>query len=115
MAGIDGRHRRNTHFAQYVQQDEALHLEDFVRKATSTPAMRFGLPDRGLIRANMRADVTVFDAARMQDQATYVNPRRNSTGMIHVLINGEVVVQDGQPTGVRPGRVLRAKWQSRSR
>ncbi len=103
------------YFAQYVQQDEALHLEDFVRKATSTPAMRFGLPDRGLIRANMQADVTVFDAARMQDQATYLNPRRNSTGMIHVLINGEVVVQDGQPTGVRPGRVLRAKWQSRSR
>ena len=103
------------YFAQYVQQDEALHLEDFVRKATSTPAMRFGLPDRGLIRANMQADVTVFDAARMQDQTTYLNPRPNSTGMIHVLINGEVVVQDGQPTGVRPGRVLRAKWQSRSR
>lgn len=100
------------YFAQYVRQEKALSLEEAVRKATYLPALRFGLQDRGLIRVDKVADLVVFDPARIQDQATYLDPRRESKGIVHVLVNGELVVQDGKPTGARPGHVLRAKWQS---
>ena len=98
------------YFAQYVRQEKALHIGEAVRKATSTPAMRFGLQDRGLIRIGMAADLVIFDLAHIQDQATYLDPRRTSMGVLHVLVNGEVVLQDGEPTGARPGCVLRAEW-----
>jgi N-acyl-D-amino-acid deacylase len=100
------------YFARYVRQEKALNIEAAVRKATGTPSARFGLQDRGLIRVGMAADLAIIDLARIQDQATYLDPRRTSSGVVHVLVNGEVVVQDGDPTGVRPGRVLRSEWQS---
>jgi N-acyl-D-amino-acid deacylase len=99
------------YFARYVWQEEVLGIGEAVRKATGTPSVRFGLQDRGLIRVSMAADLVIFDLARIQDQATYLDSRRTSRGVVHVLVNGEVVVQDGEPTGARPGRVLRAEWQ----
>jgi N-acyl-D-amino-acid deacylase len=76
---------------------------------TSFPAQKFGLLDRGLVRPGMAADLVVFDAATVLDQATPEEPEQPPIGMPHVLVNGIFAVRDGRYTGARAGRVLRAR------
>jgi N-acyl-D-amino-acid deacylase len=80
---------------------------DAVRRLTSMPADRFGLAGRGRLAPGAFADVVVLDPAAVRDQATYLEPHRHSEGVVHVLVNGSVVVQDGALTPARPGRRLR--------
>ncbi len=91
---------------RYVREQKVLSLEDAVRKMSSMPAQRLGLPDRGLIRPGMKADVAVFDAGRITDRATFENPHQYAEGVHTVLVNGEVVYENGAATAARPGRVL---------
>jgi N-acyl-D-aspartate/D-glutamate deacylase len=91
----------------YVRQRGLLRLEDAVRKMTSLNAAKVGLLDRGLLRAGCAADVTVFDAERVLDRATFEAPFRYSDGIEYVVVNGKLVVERGQHTGAKPGRVLR--------
>jgi N-acyl-D-amino-acid deacylase len=51
--------------------------------------------------------VVVFDPATIQDHATYQKPHQYATGVVHVLVNGVRVIQNGQHTGAKPGRVVR--------
>ncbi len=74
---------------------------------TSMPADQIGLRDRGRIARGMKADLVVFDAERVKDEATFGDPHRYASGIQHVLVNGELVVVSGKHTGHRPGRVLR--------
>lgn len=92
---------------KYVRDEKVLRLEEAVRKMTSQPAARVHLQDRGILRPGMAADVTVFDAAKVRDVATFEDPMHYSTGVRHVLVNGRPVVEDGRITGERPGRALR--------
>lgn len=94
--------------AHYVRELGLLSLEDCIRKMTSLPAQRLGLFDRGLIRTGMAADLVVFDLASVQDRATYENPRSLATGIDYTIVNGQVVWEQGRPSGLTPGRVLRA-------
>jgi N-acyl-D-aspartate/D-glutamate deacylase len=80
-----------------------------VRKMTSMPAQKFGLWDRGVVRPGLAADLVVFDAATVNDRATYADPEQPPVGMPHVIVNGEFAVRDGQYTGARAGKVLRAR------
>jgi N-acyl-D-aspartate/D-glutamate deacylase len=82
-------------------------LEEAVRKMTSQAASRVGITDRGILRPGMFADVVLFDAASVQDTATYNDPLRYSVGVKDVLVNGKPVVLDGKITDERPGRALR--------
>jgi dihydroorotase/N-acyl-D-amino-acid deacylase len=91
---------------RYVRERKLLTLEGAVRKMTSLPAWRLGLRDRGLLKAGMKADLVVFDAAAIADRATFLNPRQHAAGVRHVFVNGKPVVLDGRITGQRPGRVL---------
>ncbi len=93
--------------AEYVRNQHLFTLEEAVRKMTSLPANRLGLADRGILRQGMKADVVVFDAATVQDMATYENPAQYSKGIDLVLVNGKAVVADGKPTNALPGQVLR--------
>lgn len=93
--------------ARYVRERHLITLEEAVRKMTSFPAARLGLPDRGLLREGLAADITVFDADAIVDRATFTDPHHYSEGVRFVLVNGEVVVADGAVTGALPGRVLR--------
>ena len=93
--------------AKYVREERRLDLPSAIRKMTSMPAAQLGLEDRGRIGRGMKADLVVFDPARVQDQATFDDPHRTSTGFAHVLVNGVAVLRDGQRTGERPGRALR--------
>jgi N-acyl-D-aspartate/D-glutamate deacylase len=92
--------------ARYVRERKVLTLEDAVRRMTSLPAMRFRIFDHGLLRQGMKADVVVFDAATVADKSTYEHPHQYSAGFRYVLVNGKIVLKDGEMTGARPGRVL---------
>lgn len=90
----------------FVRERKLVSLEEAVRKMTSLPPARFGLEGRGLLRPGWRADITVFDPATVADRATFADPQRYPDGILHVLVNGERVVDGGEHTGRRPGRVL---------
>jgi N-acyl-D-amino-acid deacylase len=85
-----------------------LGLERAVHRVTGAPAERFRLRDRGLLRPGRAADVTVFDPAALADRGTWRDGRAAPAGIVHVLVNGEVVVAGGRPTGRLPGRIVRA-------
>jgi N-acyl-D-aspartate/D-glutamate deacylase len=91
----------------YVRKLGLLRLEDAVRKMTSLSAAKIGIRDRGLLRPGNWADVTVFDPEHVLDRATYEEPFRYSEGIEYVVVNGQVVLEQGKHTGARPGRALR--------
>lgn len=92
---------------RYVRERKVLTLEDAIRKMTSLPAGRFRIQDRGLLRPGVKADIVVFDPDRVADRAEFGKPHQYSEGFVHVVVNGKLVLRDGEMTGVRPGRVLR--------
>jgi N-acyl-D-aspartate/D-glutamate deacylase len=91
----------------YVRELKVLRLEDAVRKMTSLNAAKLGLGDRGLLRAGNFADLALFDPERVTDHATYERPFQYPDGIVYVLVNGRVVLDQGKHTGARPGRALR--------
>ena len=82
-------------------------LEEMVRKLTSFTAQRLGLPDRGILRDGFKADVVAFDPETVGSAATLRSPRVFPTGIEHVLVNGQLVIEAGEHTGALPGRALR--------
>ena len=91
---------------RYVRERGVLTLEEAVRKMSGATAARLGLQDRGLLREGFFADVAVFDPGRIIDRATFEDPHRYADGVEYVLVNGVLVVDGGEHTGARPGRVL---------
>lgn len=91
---------------KYVRDDKIWPLPEAIRRITSLPARRFKIPRRGTIRPGAAADVVAFDAGRLHDRATYEDPLAPPDGIIHVMVNGVMSVQDGDLTGQWSGRVL---------
>ncbi|MDJ0867177.1 MAG: D-aminoacylase [Myxococcota bacterium] len=91
----------------YARDEGVLSLSEAVHRMTGFPARKFGLSDRGALRAGACADLVLFDPARIDDVATYADPHRPPTGIAHVFVNGRAVVRDGEHTGARPGLALR--------
>ena len=92
---------------RYVRDQGVITLEDAVRKMTSAVATRLAIPDRGLLRAGMYADVVVFDPATIVDLATFEEPHQLSVGVEEVFVNGVGVLRGGAHTGATPGRIVR--------
>jgi len=92
---------------RYVREERLLSLEEAVRKMTSLPTSRMGIPDRGILRPGMMADLVAFDPATVRDRSTFADPFHYSEGIPYVAVNGRLVVDGGRITGERPGRVLR--------
>lgn len=90
----------------YVNEKGVVTLEHAIRSMTSLPALVYGMPDRGVLRAGAAADVVVFDLARVKDTAEYTAPHQLAEGMVWVFVNGQAAVRDGEFTDVRAGRVL---------
>jgi N-acyl-D-aspartate/D-glutamate deacylase len=90
----------------YVREKGVLPLEAAIRSMTSLPALVWGLPDRGVLRAGAAADVVVFDLDRVKDTAEYTAPHQLAEGMVWVFVNGAAAVRKGDFTDVRSGRVL---------
>jgi len=77
-----------------------------VAKMTSMPARQLGFSDRGVIAEGCHADLVVFDAVGVRDRSTFKQPHQYSHGVVHVLVNGVPVLENGKLTGARPGRVV---------
>jgi len=92
---------------KYVRDEKVITLEEAIRKMTSLPAAQLRLTDRGLLKVGMAADVVVFDPDRVTDRATFEDPHRYAEGIDIVIVNGELVIDEGRHTGATPGRVLR--------
>jgi N-acyl-D-amino-acid deacylase len=93
--------------SKYVREERILSLEDAIRKFSALPAQRMRLTDRGVLKAGMWADITIFDPTTIHDRATFDNPNQLSEGMEYVLVNGVPVIEQGKMTGALPGKVLR--------
>jgi len=94
--------------ARYVREQKALSLMDAIGKMTILPAERVGLPQKGRLKEGADADITVFDAAKVEDKATYESPAQYAAGIPWVVVNGVPVVRNGQlQTGIYPGKGLR--------
>jgi N-acyl-D-aspartate/D-glutamate deacylase len=91
----------------FVRDLRLLTLPAAIHKTTGAAAAALGLRDRGVLREGAWADITVFDADRIADRATYDEPHRYAVGVTTVIVNGDVVVDGGDHTGALPGRVLR--------
>jgi N-acyl-D-amino-acid deacylase len=92
---------------KYVRDERTIPLEEAVRKLTGLPATNLRIRERGLLKEGYFADVVLFDAAAIQDHATFGKPHQYSTGVRHVFVNGVQVLKDGAPTGAAAGRVVR--------
>ncbi len=92
---------------KYVRDEKVITLEEAIRRLTSLPAENLKIKKRGLLQAGYYADVAIFDAAKIQDHATFEKPAQYSTGMVHVLVNGVPVLENGEHTGARPGKIVR--------
>jgi N-acyl-D-amino-acid deacylase len=91
----------------YVRERGVLPLEDAIRKMTSAVAQRLALPDRGLVREGMAADLVLFRHDSIADRSTFENPHQLSVGVEHVFVNGVAVVKDAKHTGAKPGKFVR--------
>ncbi|PYO29871.1 MAG: dihydroorotase [Gemmatimonadetes bacterium] len=91
----------------YARDLKLFPLEFAVRKMTALAAQRVGLSDRGLLKAGMAADITVFDPVTVADKATFEQPHQPSVGFAYVFVNGQKVLDHGRLTAARPGRGLR--------
>jgi N-acyl-D-aspartate/D-glutamate deacylase len=90
-----------------VRDEQFFSLPEAVRKITSYPAQRLGLPDRGRLQDGFKADVVVFDPNTVRSQSIRSAPRQFPVGIDYVLVNGRVVVDNGEHTGTLAGRALR--------
>ncbi len=93
--------------AKYVRDEQALSLEQAIRKLTHLPATNLRLEKRGLLKVGYYADLAIFDPDKIQDHATFEDPQQLSTGMIHVFVNGKQVLKDSEHTGALPGKFVR--------
>lgn len=94
------------YIARYSRELGVLKLEEVIQHMTSSPAQRFGLSDRGLVKEGFAADLVVFNPETIADKATFEEPKQYPIGIDYVLVNGAVVVEKGKHTGVLKGRAL---------
>ncbi len=114
--GIGGRHPRGAGsfprvLGRYVRESKWLSLAEAIRKMSAFPAARLGLRERGQLKVGWRADVVVFDAAKVIDRSTMTDPLVEPIGITHVLVNGVPVIEAGQVTKALSGQVLRHSAQ----
>ena len=92
---------------KYVRDEGVIPLEEAIHKLTTLPATNLKINRRGSLKSGFFADVVVFDPATIQDHATFAEPHQLATGMVHVWVNGQQVLKNGEHTGAMPGRFVR--------
>ena len=97
---------------KYSRDEKIIPLEQAIRRLSALPAENLKLKRRGQLKKDFFADMVVFDPAKVQDHATFEKPHQYATGMVDVFVNGVQVLNDGEHTGAKPGRVVRGPgWQ----
>lgn len=92
---------------KYVREEKIITLEEAIHKMTGLPATNLKLDKRGLLAPDYFADVVIFNPETISDQATFEDPHQLATGVVHVFVNGDQVLDDGQHTGATPGRFVK--------
>lgn len=93
--------------SKYVRDEKVIPLQEAIRRLTSLPAGNLKIKKRGMLTPGNYADIVMFDADKIQDHATFEKPMQYATGMVYVLVNGVMVLSQGEHTGATPGRVVR--------
>ena len=91
----------------YAREQQLVSIPEMIRKMTSLPAQVYGLKTKGRIAVGMDADLCIFNAETIRDQADYANPTRNNTGLEYVIIDGKIVLEQGVYNGIRAAAVYR--------
>ncbi len=98
---------------KYVREEKVISLEEAIRRLSSLPATNLKIKKRGWLKPGYYADLAIFDPNKIQDHATFEKPMQYATGMIHVFVNGQQVLADGEHTGALPGRAVRGPgWEA---
>jgi N-acyl-D-amino-acid deacylase len=92
---------------KYVREEKIISLEHAIRAATSLPADMIGLKDRGYLKKGYAADTVIFDPEKITDNATYSEPHQYSSGIEYLLVNGQIVIENGEYNEKLPGKGLR--------
>lgn len=92
---------------KYVREEKIVPMPEMLKKITSIPVQRFGLEKRGTLKNGYFADIVIFDPDKVIDKATWTDPHQYPEGIEYVLVNGSVVIKEGDHTGDLPGKVLR--------
>ncbi len=91
---------------KYVRDEKLMSLEEAIKRMASLPASHLKIKKRGALTVGNYADVVVFDPTKIQDHATFEDPHQYATGVVHVFVNGEQVLKEGEHTGKIPGRLV---------
>ena len=98
---------------KFSRDEKIISLQEAVRKLSKLPATNLKLQKRGELKVGNYADIVVFDPAKVKDKATFAKPHQYASGVIHVFVNGEQVLKDGEHTGAKPGRFVKGPgWRS---
>ena len=100
---------------RYVRDEKLIPMEEAIRRLTSLPARNLKIRERGELKPGYFADIAVFDASKIKDNATFEKPHQLSEGMVHVFVNGTQVLSGGKHTGAKPGQVVRGPGWKPSR
>ena len=100
---------------KYVRDEQVITLPEAIRKLSKLPASNLKIRNRGELAEGYFADIVVFDPFTVSDHASFSDPHQYSTGMAYVIVNGEIVIRDGEHTGALPGQIVRGPgwrgWQ----
>ena len=112
--GVAGAHPRfygafARKLKKYCLTDGLMSLTAAIRSMTFLPAEKMGMKRRGKISEGAFADIAVIDLKSLKDRATYENPTQYADGIVHLLVNGVVTIEDGRLTGRRAGRPLKGR------
>jgi N-acyl-D-amino-acid deacylase len=91
---------------KYVREEKIISLEEAIRRMSSLAAQKIQLKDRGLLKEGMAADIVIFDENKVIDKASFEQPHQYAEGFDAVIVNGQLVMEDGKMTGNRPGKTL---------
>ena len=92
---------------KFSRDEKVIPLQEAVRKLSKLPATNLKLQKRGELKTGNYADIVIFDPMKVKDNATFAKPHQYATGIIHVFVNGEQVLKDGEHTGAKPGRFVK--------
>ncbi|UCD84181.1 MAG: amidohydrolase family protein [Deltaproteobacteria bacterium] len=92
--------------SKYVREEGILDLGTAIRKMTLDPCRKLGIRERGELKAGNFADIVIFDPLKIEDRASYLEPRQYPRGIEYVIVNGKITVEEGKHTGERGGRIL---------
>lgn len=97
--------------AKYVREEKLLSIQEALHKMTMLPAQTYGILNRGQLKEGFKADIVIFDEKKLQDRATFIAPHQYPEGILHVIVNGKIAVENGKFLNQLNGQILRKRVQ----